>query len=158
MLRIYHYLTCDFHQLGMRYSRLWRECNSRFSCIDCCRRRRWLRRQLGIFSGAVGRVDKELRGADLVYERKRDEVFGTSGYEDLPDHGPIALFPIRFIRNVNFWSRIAEDLDVVITYLTLVPTDILCKLNRYYFGWVEIATEAPPRRQHLSSLAVLGTG
>jgi len=54
------------------------------------------------FSGAAGRAEKELRGADLVYERKRDEVFGTSGYEDFPGYKPTALFPSRFIGKVNF--------------------------------------------------------
>jgi hypothetical protein len=58
------------------------------------------------FSGAAGRAagkaERELRGADLVYELKRDEVFGTSGYEYFLGYRPTALFPTRFIGKVNF--------------------------------------------------------
>lgn len=100
-------------------------------------------------SGVAGKVDASVRDAELLYDQKRDEAFGKSRFEDISDGGPVAPFPIGFIGSVDRRSRITEDLNVPVTYLSSVPANILCQLNGYYYGWVRhssvrINNKAPP--------------
>jgi hypothetical protein len=80
-------------------------------------------------SGMSKRVDSDVQDAGVLYDQKRNEAFGKSVYEDLPNDGPNAPYPVKFIGNVDCRSRIAEDFDVPITYLRTVPEDILHQLN-----------------------------
>lgn len=87
-------------------------------------------------SGMAKRVNSNVREANQLYDQKRNDAFSEISYEDLPDDGPKAPFPIEFIGSVDYRSNLAEQSDVPITYMTAVPEDIFLRLNGYYFGWV----------------------
>jgi hypothetical protein len=82
----------------------------------------------------LAKVDFNVQDANQLYYQKCNRAFGTSTSEDLPDGGPKPAFPIGLAGYISYGSRVDEQSDLLITYLTAVPEDIMCCLNGYYLG------------------------